>query len=196
MAITPRTLRAAAHVYCCTVLVSISLSACNPVRLGASLRAGYGRPVETTSSSLTLPSNVSIRIDEAPFDPGSHNIKGCGGGARSCLIGGRLAFGSADQVPKTYVSSITVSVSGHEYSLDVSQMYDAWGRRTLESNGMRYFGGSCADALNCTLRGLFSDAAATYAAEWQIAGGVPVRTVLTDSGDVVAAFRQHIDPPK
>ena len=75
-------------------------------------------------------------------------------------------------------------------------MYDAWGGRALEANGVRYFGGSCVDELNCDLRGLFSDAAGAYVAEWQIVGGVVERTVLSDSSDVVAAFRQHIDPPK
>jgi hypothetical protein len=91
---------------------------------------------------------------------------------------------------------MTATVGGRTYKLEISQMYDAWGSRPLEANGVRYFGGSCEDELNCTLRGLFSDATGAYAAEWHIVDGVPVRTVLTDSNDVVAAFRQHIDPPK
>jgi len=186
-------------IFCCTVLIAIGLSACNPVRLGATLRTGFGRPGESTSSAFTLPSNVAILIEEAPFDPTSHTIKGCGpasGGSKSCLISGRPAFGSADQLPRTYVTGITASFAGRDYKLDVSQMYDAWGTRSLQTNGgVRYFGGSCADATHCTLRGLFSDAAGAYAAEWRIVDGVAVRTVLTDSGDVVLAFRQHIDPP-
>jgi hypothetical protein len=200
MAPTRRTSHLALHAYCGMALISIGLSACNPMRLGATLRAGFGRPGETTSSSLTLPSNVTILIEEAPFDTTSHTVKGCGtsmsAGTKSCLIAGQPVFGSADQLPKTYVIGITASFAGRDYKLDVSQMYDAWGRRPLEVNGVRYFGGSCADARDCTLRGLFSDAAGAYVAEWQIVGGVSVRTVLTDSGDVVAAFRQHIDPPK
>jgi hypothetical protein len=200
MAPTRKISHVAIRAYCCTALISIGLSACNPVRLGATLRTGFGRPGETTSSTLMLPSNVAIRIEEAPFDPTSRTIRGCetavSGSTKSCLIAGKLVFGSADQLPKTYVTDITASFAGRDYSLDVSQMYDAWGRRPLEINGVRYFGGSCADALNCTLRGLFSDGAGAYVAEWQIVGGVSVRTVLTDSGDVVAAFRQHIDPAK
>jgi len=189
----------ALYAYCSLAALSLGLSACNPVRLGASLRTGFGRPGETTSSSFTLPSNVAIRIEESRFDASSHTINGCGEAAavgKSCLIGRQLVFGSANQIPKTYVTSIVASFGGREYKLDVSEMYDAWGNRPLEVQGSgRYFGGSCEDAMNCTLRGLFSTGAATYAAEWQIVDGVSTRTVLTDSSDVVTAFQQHIDPP-
>jgi len=87
--------------------------------------------------------------------------------------------------------------AGRSYSLDVSQMYNAWGSRPLEYKGsVRYFGGSCENALNCTLRGLFSDAAGAYVAEWQIVNGVSERTILTWSADVVTEFMKHIDPPE
>jgi hypothetical protein len=156
------------------------------------------------TSRFTLPSGVAIQIVEAPFDPTKHHIQGCGSGAVSqprsaagCLIDGRLVFGSADEMPRTYLRSITATFAGRSYSLDVSQMYNAWGSRPLEFKGaVRYFGGRCQDALNCTLRGLFSDAGGAYVAEWQIVNGVSERTVLTWSGDVVIDFRKHIDPPE
>lgn len=85
----------------------------------------------------------------------------------------------------------------HSYSLDVSDMYDAWGRRPLEHAGIiRYFGGKCFDNKNCLLRGLFSDAAGSFVAEWQIVDGLPIRSVLSSSQDIVHLFMEHIDPPE
>ena len=75
-------------------------------------------------------------------------------------------------------------------------MYDAWGARPLEQEGViRYFGGKCFDKENCQLRGVFSDGAGSFVAEWRIVNGHAARTVLTTSSDVVNLFKQHIDPP-
>ena len=83
-----------------------------------------------------------------------------------------------------------------EYSLDVSGMYNVWNGRPLEVKGMiRYFGGSCWNSRNCRFRGLFSDAGGAFVAEWAITDGKEVRTVLSDSPDVIELFRKNIDPP-
>jgi hypothetical protein len=75
-------------------------------------------------------------------------------------------------------------------------MYDAWGSRPLEIKGViRYFGGNCRDEKNCQFRGLFSDAAGSFVAEWFIVDGRPMRTVLTDTNDIVNFFSKNIDPP-
>jgi hypothetical protein len=76
-------------------------------------------------------------------------------------------------------------------------MYNAWGSRPLEFIGsVRYFGGKCVDAKNCSFRGLFSDAGGSFVAEWRVINGVSTRTVLTDSSDVVSLFMKNIDPPE
>jgi hypothetical protein len=76
-------------------------------------------------------------------------------------------------------------------------MYDAWGARPLEHPGaVRYFGGKCIDSANCQFRGLFSDAAGSFVAEWRVVNGISVRTVLTSSDDVVSLFMKKIDPPE
>lgn len=74
-------------------------------------------------------------------------------------------------------------------------MYNAWGNRPVEYPGVvRYFGGKCFDKKNCQFRGLFSDAAGTFVAEWLIVDGHSTRTVLTSSSDVVVLFTENIDP--
>ena len=105
-------------------------------------------------------------------------------------------MGIVSTVPKTYVWNISVTYRGKSYQLKADDMYDAWGERPLEHKGVvRHFGGACVDLENCQFRGLFSDGAASFVAEWKIVNGVESRTILTDSRDVMEVFRQSIDPP-
>src|ERR1700733_11301338 len=102
------------------------------------------------SPAFTLPSGVHVEIIEAPFQKGQFNISGCSNDGNACRINGHVPSGSGFSLPKTYVKAITVSYQGRSYSLDASDMYDAWGTRPLEVKGVvRYFGGKCFDVKNC-----------------------------------------------
>jgi hypothetical protein len=150
-----------------------------------------------SEATFTLPSGVSVKITEADFDAKLFKIAGCTDTAGFCLINGRVPSGVAFGLPKTYLKRVSVSYQGHTYSLDASDMYDAWGGRTLEQKGtIRYFGGKCYDQKNCQFRGLFSDAVGSFVAEWRIVNGLAIRTVLSGSDDIVQLFAQHIDPPE
>jgi len=149
------------------------------------------------TSTFTLPSGVKVTIVEVPFEKSLFKIEGCSDRDSVCRINGHAPFGVAFGLPKTYVKSITVSFKGRSNSLDASDMYNAWGSRPLEHPGsIRYFGGKCFDNGNCQLRGLFSDGAGTFVAEWAIVNGLSIRTVLTGSDDVVNLFMKNIDPPE
>lgn len=157
----------------------------------------HGVAFADTTAAFTLPSGVAVRIVEAPFKASRFKVQGCSGQDSGCRINGRIPIGTAFGLPKTYVKSITVSFKGRSYPLDASDMYNGWGGRPLEVPGVvRYFGGKCFDAKDCQFRGLFSDAAGAFVAEWRIVNGVSIRTVLTDSDDVVNLFMQNIDPPE
>lgn len=150
-----------------------------------------------TESTFSLPSGVNVKITEALFERNLFKVSGCTETSATCFINGRVPLGTASGMPKTYVKKISVSYHDRSYSLDASDMYDAWGGRPLEHKGaVRYFGGKCFDKRNCQFRGLFSDAAGTFVAEWRVVNGLPIRTVLTDSQDIVHLFMQHIDPPE
>ncbi len=150
-----------------------------------------------TTATFNLPSGVTVAITEAPFDKSKFTVSGCTGHNSSCLINGHIPIGGdSAQLPMTYVKSITVSFKGQSYSLDASDMYDAWGNRPLELKGVRYFGGQCIEISYCQFRGLFSDASGTFVAEWVIVDGKSIRTVLTGSDDIVDLFMKHIDPPE
>lgn len=150
-----------------------------------------------TSSKFTLPSGVEISIIEASFHKEKFKVDGCSDKGSTCRINGHIPFGTTFGLPKSYVKSITISFQGKSNELDVSDMYNAWGNRPLEYPGkIRYFGGRCFDEKNCQVRGVFSDAAGSFVAEWLIVDGRIFRTVLTGSNDVVDLFMKHIDPPE
>jgi hypothetical protein len=146
-------------------------------------------------AEFTLPSKVRVRIVEANFSARNFEVTGCGENSATCFIDSRIPFGVVDRLPRRFIEKLEVSYEGRTYALDASDMYDAWGDRKPSVNGVRYFGGACADADNCEFRGVFSDGAASFAAEWRVVGGRASRTVLTDSGDVVDLFLRNIDPP-
>jgi hypothetical protein len=150
-----------------------------------------------TQATFTLPSGVEVRIVEAPFDRKLFRISGCTESGAACFINGRVPFGMDSGIPETYVKSISVRYKDRTYSLEASDTYNAWGGRPLEVKGVvRYFGARCSSAKYCHFRGLFSDAAGSFVAEWRIVDAVPIRTVLSNSDDIGALFRKHIDPPE
>ncbi len=122
-----------------------------------------------TEVTFVLPSEVKVKIIEAPFDKKLFKVLGCTESDPSCFINGQPPFGVDGRLPKTYVKSISVSYRGQSYSLDVSDMYDAWGKHPLDYKGyIRYFGGKCFNTKDCRFRGLFSDGAGSFVAEWQV----------------------------
>jgi len=166
----------------CSILFAVSLACIRSVSAA------------DTVATFTLPSGVSIQIVEARFDRAKNPVHGCTGMSHECLINGRVPFGCDNDVPATYVKSITASFKGKSYALESSQMFNAWGERPLSVPGqVRYFGGSCRDSESCVFRGLFADGAGTFVAEWQVVFGVPVRTVITWSNDVITLFKEDID---
>ena len=149
------------------------------------------------TTNFTLPSGVVVELVERTFVKSQFKVEGCSGQEQKCLINGRIPFGSDLDLPKTYVKRIKVSFQDKTYSLNSADMYNAWGSRPLEYPGsIRYFGGKCFDSRNCQFRGVFSDAAGSFVAEWLVVNGVSARTVLTSSNDVVHFFMEHIDPPE
>ena len=152
-----------------------------------------------TTATFTLPSDVDVTIVESVFDKAMFKVERCSsngwGSGSICRINGRVPYGMDINVPKTYVKSITISYQGTSYAFDVTDMYNAWGDRPLHyPGGVRYFGGKCFDKKHCQFRGLFSDAAGSFVAEWWIVDAVAIRTVLTGSRDVVRLFGENIEP--
>ncbi|MCP4764796.1 MAG: hypothetical protein GY875_00840 [Gammaproteobacteria bacterium] len=143
-----------------------------------------------------LKDGIKISILEVPFDPSSHRIENCDDSEIPCLIDGHFPYGTAFNMPRSHLKELTLSIGDSSYNLDTTGMYNAWGNRPLEYKGkIRYLGAHCYNEKSCTLRGIFSDAAGSYVAEWKIINGKPHRTVLSSTDDIMHLFMKNIDPP-
>ena len=146
--------------------------------------------------TVELGRNITMSLTERTFNAGQAKIETCSSGSGICGINGGIPFGIAAGMPKTFLSKLTLSVEQKTYTLDTSNMYNAWGKRPAEGKGaVKHLAANCYGPMNCIVRGVFSEAAAAYAAEWAIVDGHAARTMLTGSKDIVDLFMKHIDPP-
>ena len=151
---------------------------------------------EGSTLTLDLGKNVTAKVSQRPFDGAQVRIEQCRDGAGICRINGGTPFGISSGLPRTVLAKLTVTVGGRTYELDTSNMYDAWGKRQQEARQVSQFlAAACYDQANCVVRGLFSEGAHAYVAEWAIVDGKASRTMLTGSNDVVELFDRKLAPP-
>ncbi len=135
---------------------------------------------------LNISKSIKINIYEKNIQAGVN---------KDNLPNGDIVFG-ATRKPKTYISKILFTVNNISYTLENKYMYNSWGNRPLKiTNVIKYFDAHCYDNKNCTIRGIFSDAAGSFVAEWKIINGKPTRTIITDSSDILSLFSKNISPP-
>jgi len=147
-------------------------------------------------STFELLSNVKVTIIESKFDKKSFNIERCSNNSSICKINGSIPFGIDLNIPKTYVKDIKIEFDNTFYTLNSKDMYNAWGDKSFYvKDTIQYFGGECFDKKHCQFRGIFSDASGSFVAEWYIIDGLPVRTILSNSNDLINLFSENINPP-
>jgi hypothetical protein len=95
--------------------------------------------------------------------------------------------------PHTVLSSLTVRRNGRLVKLPTEGMVDPQlGGGTALSSRMAL---ACDEADNCTVRGVFGDGGATYAAEWIIQNGRATRTVFSNAMDLNRFIGEHLQAP-
>jgi hypothetical protein len=157
---------------------------------GMQAAGGDGSPV-----TVELGGGRTLAITERSFDAWQAKVENCREGSGICRINGGIPFGVGAGMPKTVLVKMSLTVEGRTYDLDVSNMYNAWGRRHDGAGDSRHLAATCYDRENCVVRGIFSDAASAYVAEWAVVDGRTSRTMLTGSRDVVDLFQRHLEPP-
>jgi hypothetical protein len=148
------------------------------------------------TASYEFGKNTKVTLLEKVFDPRQARVETCRGGAGVCRINDAIPFGVSSGMPKTFLAKVTLEVDRKTYTLDSGGMYNAWGKKPGDGQGTaQRLSAQCFDAYNCIVRGLFSETAGAYIAEWAIVDGHASRTMLTGSRDVVELFKKHIEPP-
>jgi len=153
-----------------------------------------GAVSQESTNTFIFDGGISVTLNEVSYTAAM--INECKKDKIVCRTNGDIVFGSDNLNPKSYLKNMVVSVDNNTYNLNTRNMYNAWmGRPKGIEGAIQYLHASCVDKNNCIVRGLFSDAAGSYIAEWQVIDSHPYRTVLTSSGDLVRTFIKNIHPP-
>ena len=131
---------------------------------------------------IPLGERLVLHLTEAPFDSAAHTIALSGSHASGYVyaIDGNPFFGSDGETPRTTLTSANLEVNGQQVPLDVRGMFNPM----LQRRGPDYFqvepyfGG-------WIVRGLFSDGAGSYMAEWIAFEGGSLRTIVTNNDVVI-----------
>ena len=143
-----------------------------------------------------LGGGLTLHLEEREFISSDWDIEQCPGTETICRINGRVPFGVDGSTPKQYLHKLAVTNGDQVYLLDTSNMFNAWGNRPLQyRENVKYFYGVCHNIRWCTFRGIFSDGAGSFVAEWQVRDGLSERTIITGAQDIVHLFITHIEPP-
>jgi len=145
---------------------------------------------EDSVASFKLASGHNVSIVEAPFAESKLKYSE----SAPCLVDGHIPFGTDCSAPTTYVKSISVEVRRKKFQLDASYMFNAWGTRhltTYEGKPVTYFVGACRSKDLCYFRGLFSDGAGTFVAEWKVFQGATTRTVISSDEEFISLFHEE-----
>lgn len=142
-------------------------------------------------ASFKLASGHKVTIVEAPFAESKLKYSE----SAPCLVDGHIPFGTDCSLPTTYVKRIAVEVRGKTLQLDASHMFNAWGTRhltTYEGKPVTYFVGACPSKELCIFRGLFSDGAGSFVAEWKVFQGATTRTVISSDEELISLFMKSM----
>jgi len=99
-------------------------------------------------------------------------------------INGQMVFGTDGNIPKYKLSKAVLIKGKSSYNLRVDNMYNPWfGEKVNE----KLFKAEL-DGTNLIVRGLFSDGAASYGAEWLIVGNSCTRTILSRDEKIIIEY--------
>ena len=128
---------------------------------------------------------LTLHLEREPFDPRMHAVERCNvlGRLEVCLIDGHPVFGADGEMPASKLSRAYVEAGGKTVAFDVDCMYNPWSGespppirlfRTERTEGGFY------------VRGLFSDGAGVYVAQWLVVNGSSVRTILSSDDSLLS----------
>lgn len=166
-------------------LISLATASDN---YGENLRISYQK--YCTTHKFNFAPNGILKLVEVPFVKDEHEII-FDTYQKNVIksINGSAPYGiTAVTLPICLVEKIELSYNGKTYSLNSNDMYNALVKAELA----QHISVKCADENTCMIRGLFSDASGTFAAQWEIERGIARRTVLSNKEDVLVLFREKV----
>ena len=145
------------------------------------------------TSEYKINDKIHIKVIEKPFDPSQHKIEMCTGSDFPCKIDGIFPYGTAFALPSVQLTELIVTINNHSISLNTSGMYDAWGNREIENEGHKYLSVKQIEKDTYSVKGIFSDGAGTFVAEWKITNNKSQRILISADESLMYPFMEKID---
>ena len=136
-----------------------------------------------TSVEIQLDKNISLAFTIEQFVKSEYKVTDCGGGY-ICLVNDKPLWGADGKLAESTLKNMLVNIKGRKIELDTAGMFNPMismaGKHKFQV--LNYYD----DAWK--VRGVFSDGAGTYYAEWLVANGNSMRIVIGDSELLHDAF--------
>lgn len=138
---------------------------------------------QKNNAIINLDSISTLELTREPFNPKKHNIETLQNIVIS--IDKSPLFGSDGDLPNTQLTKAILKIKNKTYNLQVDNMYNPWTGDELNIN----FFSIIHDGKNHhILKGVFSDGAGTYAAEWLIEWNSSIRNIITKDEIIIQSY--------
>lgn len=138
---------------------------------------------QTNKTIIVLNQKCQLELERSIFDKTKHQFEYANKNILIAIDKIPL-FGSDGEMPKYVLSNAILKIGNKTYKLQIDNMYNPWFGNSanerffkIESHGNQ-----------SVLKGIFSDGAGTYGAEWIIWGDSSIRTILTQNEDILFNF--------
>jgi len=137
-------------------------------------------PLKT--SQVITKNGYTVNIAFSKFDQKKHKLDWCEKGYL-CNIDGAHFIGTDGSMPVASIHNIYLNLNGKAINLSSKNMYiGSW--KYAELNAINITVRKLSKHL-FKVRGVFSDGAGAFYAEWNVLGGTSMRTVLSDSESLI-----------
>lgn len=140
---------------------------------------------QTDSFSISLNDTIKLNLVREVFSPQKHSIEFLNN--IDLLIDNQVVFGTDGEIPKYYLKSAEIKIKGQVIKLETQSIYNPWFGNRPNQNFYRII----QDGTHLKVKGLFSDGAGTFGAEWLIIGSSSVRTILTYDEQILYEYLDY-----
>ncbi len=138
---------------------------------------------QTDRTIIQLNDSTSLELVKADFEPINKNIEYI---HKNIAVGidGAVFFGTDGGLPVSVLIEAKLTIGDKVYHLNVQNMYNPWFGESIN----RVLIQIKTTGNQSRLRGIFSDGAGTYGAEWLVIGNSHIRTILSKDEDILIGY--------
>jgi hypothetical protein len=137
---------------------------------------------QTDIAVVKLNDTINLEMYRIPFDSTGKHFELNNNLLLS--INGASLFGTDGDYPKYQLSKAVLHIGHRTYQLQVDNMYNPWfGEIPFEKSFKLKIDGSY-----IKIKGIFSDGAGSYGAEWTISGLSSIRTILSNDEQIMIDY--------